>query len=373
MALAVTGDGAAPTAVTSAPEPAECSSREADQTARGCYIAAFSADLADEVDPRPAVQRIAALAWETGGFLLPNCHGIMHTVGRDYARDHGVSPATLMDYLPQTNDPGCPAGFAHGLVTAVAPDLDPADPAGAAATCAKARTRYQRYSCTHGFGHAFMRMHGDELEPALAMCRALGDNAAPDCAQGAYHDYWFAVAGLDDAKLEGDPVTDPRRLCASQSEQFVRPCWYRAFVDSRPDGFEVATAADFQDLCGGLGALQRESCITAASVIGPPDPEVQIGLCAELALADQASCVRGTKVQNLLGATVADYVELARTCDLLAAGARPGCYRWLGKTISVVTDGAFNRRGCPRLETPAARRACAAGAADMEGALVTFS
>ena len=96
----------------------------------------------------------------------------MHTVGRTYARDHGVTLATLMDFLPRTNDPGCSAGFAHGLVTGVAPRTP--QPGAAAAVCAQAATRYQRYSCVHGLGHAFMRINGDRLPPALALCRALG-------------------------------------------------------------------------------------------------------------------------------------------------------------------------------------------------------
>ena len=371
-ALALGGRDDRDRAADPAPTRGDCAELAADQ-ARRCYVAAFSAELVNEADPRAAVERITALAWDTGGFLLPNCHGIMHTVGREYAREQGVTLGTLMDYLPRTNDPGCPAGFAHGLVTAVAPAIDPADPAGAASVCVEAATRYQRYSCTHGFGHAFMRIHGEDLEPALAMCRALGTEAAPDCAQGAFHDYWFAVRGLDGARLEGEAVTEPRRLCAAQGAEFVRPCWYRAFVDVRPTGFEVASPADFEALCGGLQGLQRDACVTAASVIGPADPEIQIGICAELQPLDQPACVRGTKVQNLLGATVPDYVQLARTCDLLAARGATACYRWLGKTISVVTDGAFVRRGCPRLPTRLARRACAAGAASADEALVTFS
>ena len=154
-------------------------------------------------DPRPVVDTIADMAWSQGGFLLENCHGVMHTVGRRYARRAGVTLANLMNYLPQSNDPGCPAGFAHGLVTAVGPDIDASDPRRAAAVCGDAGTRYQRYSCTHGMGHAFMRIYADELRPALGLCRALGPQAAPDCAQGAYHDYWFAAIGADDAEAAG--------------------------------------------------------------------------------------------------------------------------------------------------------------------------
>lgn len=297
----------------------------------------------------------------------------MHTVGRTYARDTGVTPATLMEYLPRGNDPGCTAGFAHGLVTAVAPDIDPRRPREAAAVCGRAGTRYQRYSCTHGFGHAFMRVYDDRLGPALALCRELGPRAAADCAQGAYHDYWFAVAGADDAVLPDEAVTEPRELCSAQPRVFVRPCWYRAYVDNRPD-LPVRSARDLDALCAGLQALQREACMTAASVVGPPDPAAQLQLCADLADASDAeSCIRGTKVQNLLGYPVATYVELIGGCQLFIRRTRAACYRWLGKALAVLTDGAFRRAGCGRLPAGGPRRACVAGATTMDEALVTFS
>ena len=79
-----------------------------------------------------------------------------------------------------------------------------------------------------------MRLYEDQLEPALELCTALGARSAPDCAQGAYHDYWFAVVGADDATISADAITDPRQLCAEQPEAYVRPCWYRAFLENRP-------------------------------------------------------------------------------------------------------------------------------------------
>jgi hypothetical protein len=320
-------------------DPSECR-RLSDDSARACYARAFRAMVRADQEPGPVVEAIADMAWSQGGFLLENCHGVMHTVGRNYAREAGVTPATLMRYLPKSNDPGCPAGFAHGLVTAVAPDIDPSEPREAAAVCADAGTRYRRYSCIHGFGHAFMRIYDDRLRPALGLCRALGPGAAPDCAQGAYHDYWFAVIGADDASKPDRVVTDPRRLCGAQPEEFVRPCWYRAFVDNRPD-IEVDSADDLDALCDGLIGLQREACITAASVIGPPDPVAQLQICAGLpSSSDAAGCVRGTKVQNLLGYPTSAYVDLISRCPVFVGKARAACFRWLGKTLAVVTDGS---------------------------------
>ena len=84
------------------------------------------------------------------------------------------------------------------------------------------------------------------------------------------------------------------------------------------------------------------------------------------------SCIHGTKVQNLLGSSTATYVGVIRNCAVFRASARRACYFWLGKTLSVVTDGRFRRDGCPAL-SPAARAACVAGAKSMNGPLVTFS
>jgi hypothetical protein len=344
------------------------------RAATECLARKFQAAVDGRDDPRPTVQAIADLAWSEGGFLLTNCHVVMHTVGRTYARDARVSLATLMDYLPKSNDPGCSAGFAHGLVTGVAPNIDPSDPTEAAMACEDAGTRFQRYSCVHGFGHAFMRLYGDELEPALELCVTLGADAAPDCAQGAYHDYWFAVIGADDATLREQPITDPRRLCGAQPEEFVRPCWYRAFLETRPAGFQLEAPQDLEDLCEGLDGIQRGGCITGAAVIGPSDPAAQLRICADIgAPSDAAQCVRGTKVQNLPDSSTRDYVRLIEGCERFTADARPACYRWLGKALAVVTDGRFARSGCPELAGADARRQCRAGARTMNEALVTFS
>ncbi|MGH3072956.1 MAG: hypothetical protein ACRDNB_11920, partial [Gaiellaceae bacterium] len=366
--LTATDDGDEPPAAV---ELDGCRGLLADAS-RECLTRTFRAVVGELEDPRPAVAAIETAVRREGGFPLSNCHGVMHTVGRTYALDEGLTLAGLKDVLPRSNDPGCSAGFAHGLVTGVAPSIDVRRPQEAAAPCADAGTRYRRYSCVHGLGHAFMRIHGDRLGPALELCRALGEQA-PDCAQGAYHDYWFAVAGVDDAALPGAGETEPRALCGSQPPRFVRPCWYRAFVDNRPAGITVDSPEHLDVLCDGLDGLQRQACITAASVIGPPDPALQLQICAALEdPGDAASCVRGTKVQNLLGEPQAAFVDLIRRCDRFDATAERACYRWLGKTIAVVTDGAFADDGCPELESEA-ERLCRDGAASMDAALVTFS
>jgi hypothetical protein len=284
-----------------------------------------------------------------------------------------VKLATLMTYLPQANDPGCPAGFAHGLISGVAGQIDPQHPRRSEAVCNRAKTRYEQYSCIHGFGHAFMRLYSEQLTPALRLCDELGPAAASDCSGGAFHDYWFSVGGYDSTKAATPhPVTDPRKLCGAQKTVFVLTCWYRAFIDNRPPGYETRSAADMNRICTGLKGLQRSGCITAASVIGPPDPVDQLAICAHLRAADAVSCVHGTKVQNLLKYPIATHVDTIRHCDLFAGATRTACYEWLGKTIAVLTNGRFLTAGCPRLRADA-RKACAEGARSMNTPLVTFS
>jgi hypothetical protein len=368
---------AAPTTGTQPPSEtatlAGCREVADGDDARACYATALSALMRDADDPSAVLEEIAVEAYtEPSGRLLGDCHGLMHTVGREYAAAHDVTLESLMTYLPQTNEPGCSAGFAHGLVTGVAPQIDLSDPAASAAVCDETDTRYRRYSCVHGFGHAFMRLVREDLTEALRLCSEALGAEAPDCSQGAFHDYWFAAVGADDTSPPAELIEDPRELCGAQPDEFVRPCWYRAFVDDRPDE-PVESAEDILALCEGLEGLQRQACITAAAVVGPPDPNVQLSICADLAGEEAVSCIRGTKVQNLIASPPEDLVALLRGCDGFPAGTRQACYRWLGKVLSVLTNGEFDGYGCDSAPDAHARRACLQGAGESDEPLVTFS
>lgn len=373
---------AEPTSATSeaTPEPTAtgdlntCAGQVQDE-GRACYSRELAAIVNGAGDPLAAVEGITEAAYtDQSGFLLANCHGIMHTVAREYALRTGLKLEKLMDSLPRTNDPGCSAGYAHGLVTAVAPEIEQAGPKIALQLCAKSETRYQRYSCTHGFGHAFMRLNNEQIAPSLQMCDQLGEDAAADCSQGIYHDYWFAVNGLDSTAKPEDLVTDPRELCGAQPEQFVRVCWYRSFVETA-QGKRMESGEELDEACSGLADLQREACITGASVVGPADPTAQLEVCSGLeAASDVVACIRGTKVQNLAAYPIERSIDLIKACNTTFSGKLAiECDRWLGKTLGVVTDGEFRTTGCPELPTSQARRACLEGVKSMDGPLITFS
>jgi hypothetical protein len=323
-------------------------------------------------NPARELPRIDRYAHSVGGFLDANCHILMHPVGRRYARHIHLTLARLRDYLPRTNDPGCSAGFAHGLIMELGPQILRMGPQGAAAACRSASTRYQRYSCVHGLGHAYMRLYGELVAPSIAACSALGPEDAADCAQGAFHDYWISVAGLDQTKRPAHTTTSPRKLCGEQHGQFVRACWYRAYLE-RPPKHIPTSGRDLLALCRGLDGLQHQSCVTGASLIVSVDPFDQLAVCRELRGADAAGCVRGVRVPSVALSPLRDQVRLIKRCAGFDHAAQHACYSWLGEALNVIRNGGFADKGCGELKYSATRAACTAGARSYDGALETFS
>jgi hypothetical protein len=338
---------------------------------RSCLIDQATLLVEHTDDPANELPRIDAYVHSVGGWLQANCHVMMHSVGRRYGRKEHVTLTNLLNYLPKTNDPGCSAGFAHGMLIALGPQIQRLGPKGAAADCNRAPTRYQRYSCIHGLGHAYARQFNDFVDPALASCGKLGKNESLDCAQGVFHDYWIAVAGLDGTRRPTGTVTSPRKLCAAQPSRYVRVCWYRALLE-RPPPKTPSSAADLLATCRGLSSLQFAGCLTGASLIRSDDPLEQLRTCAGLDGSEAADCLRGLRVQTYALAPFSTKLGLIRACADVPS-AQGFCYGWLGKTLNVITNGSFETKGCPRLRYAATRAACVRGARSYEGALETFS
>jgi hypothetical protein len=106
---------------------------------------------------------------------------------------------------------------------------------------------------------------------------------------------------------------------------------------------------------------------------GPADPRAELAICTGVRSRDALSCIRGTKVTNMLSYDPRIYPILIGDCEHFQGSVQLGCDRWLGKALGVLTDGKFLETGCPLLATAAARRACAEGVKSMDGPLVTFS
>jgi hypothetical protein len=338
---------------------------------RACYIRRLLTEIEKSHDPANELPRIDRRVREVGGYVQSNCHMMMHVVGRMYARRQHVTLANLQRNLPRSNDPGCSAGFGMGLVMALGGEIGRLGPDGALQICRRAPTRFRSYTCIHSLGHAYMRLYHSQLAFALKACRTLPADAAPDCAQGAYHDYWFSAVGRDGTKRQRGGAASARSLCGRQIHDFVRPCWFRYFLELPPKRLP-ANAAGVRALCRGLAGIQRVGCVSAASLITSADPFRQMEICARLGGADVVSCLYGLSIQNLSDAAGARRVSLIERCGRLRPAARGACYEWLGTGLTVVTNGRFRHLGCPFIG-PGGRRPCLVGATRMNNALVTFS
>ena len=318
-----------------------------------------SALVGDTDDPRPAVAAIESAARREGGPVLANCHGVMHTVGRTYAVDGGLTLADLQDVLPRSNDPGCSAGFAHGLVTGVAPSIDPRRPREAAEVCADAGTRYRRYSCVHGSG---TRSCASTVTSCRRRWRSAGRSGrarrrtarrAPTTTTGS------PSPAPTRRRYRGSRHGPAHTLCRPAAG--VRSSLLVPRVRRRPAGRNRRStrAIHLDVLCRDLAGLQREACITGAAVIGPADPEQQLAVCAGLG----GPARRRRLHPRHEGAEPARRIDgllrsPRRPLRAFTGATRTACYRWLGKAVAVLTDGAFAREGCPLLERPRARRWC---------------
>ena len=171
--------------------------------------------------------------------------------------------------------------------------------------CADAGTRYQRYSCVHGFGHAFMRLYADQLGPALGLCSEARRGRGARLRAGRLPRLLVRGEGRRRRRrCRSTPMTDPRQLCGTQPAGFVRPCWYRAFLEIRPAGFQLETPQRPR------GPVRRPPWRAARRLhhggrgdrAGRPGRAARRSAPGSRSAADAASCVRGTKVQNLLEA-----------------------------------------------------------------------
>jgi hypothetical protein len=335
-----------------------------------CYVNGLLGEVERLGNPATGVPRIDGEVHEAGGFLEAACHSLMHEVGRTWARKHGVTLETLNRYVPRSNDPGCSAGFGMGVAMYLGPQLV-VDPRQVLTTCTQLPTRFREYTCVHGLGHAFMRGFHGYLPDAVTACNKLGVIPAPDCSQGAFHDYWISLGGGDGTERPEQADTDPESVCGAYS--YKRPCWFRYFWEREP-GKRVYTARDLLDHCDGEEGMQRAGCISGGSLLvsRERDPVDHARVCSELEGVDTYNCLRGLNVPALDG-KIFEQLRLIRTCGDLPTTTRWWCYSWIGRTLAVLTDGGFREHGCAQLEPEHAVVSCRAGGAHMWRPLRTFS
>jgi hypothetical protein len=253
-----------------------------------------------------------------------------------------------------------------GLVMGLGPQIIATGGKSALRVCDRLPTRMRQFTCVHSLGHALMRGYHESLFLAVGACTRLGAAAAPDCAQGAFHDYWIALRGADESTVPLHAVSSPRRLCAEPDyRSFAVECWYRYWVEQVP-GPVVQTARDVLRLCAGLDGGARVGCIAGAEKASIESPARQAEMCTHLSAADGLACLRGVANQAYAGEPRQERA-LFGVCTRMARGALAGCAAWLGQTFAVLENGRF---ACPG---GAVHAGCVAGARRWQRPLVTFA
>ena len=331
-----------------------------------CYERMLLQDIDRSGDPARELPRIDRRAKAAGTSLYANCHLYMHTVGRAWAREHHLTLARLQSVVPQSNDPGCSAGFGMGLVMGLGPQIIETGGRSALRTCERLPTRMGQFTCVHSLGHALMRGYHESLYLAVDACRKLGASAAPDCAQGAFHDYWIALRGADESTVPLQAVSSPRRLCAEADfRRYAVQCWYRYWVEKVPGPY-VQSAADVLRLCRGLAGGMRVGCIAGAAKDVVESPGAQARICTHMTARDALACLRGVGNQAFAGKPAQEHALFA-VCRRMPRGAVAGCAAWFGRTFNVLENGRF------RCAAGVLRAACDAGARRWRQPLVTFA
>jgi hypothetical protein len=347
----------------------QCEQIGLEQAKDTCYERLLLEDIDRSGDPARELPRIDARAKAAGTSLYGRCHMLMHVVGRRWAVEHRLTLDGLQAVVPQSNDPGCSAGFGMGLVMALGPSIISTGGRSAVTTCERLPTRLRQFTCVHSLGHALMRGYHETLALAVRACTRLGPAHAADCAQGAFHDYWIALRGADETQSPVHAVRSPRRLC-EQYARYALSCWYRYWIEQVP-GPALRTARDLDRVCAGLRDAQRAGCIAGASKDVYDTVQGQARVCSALAATDAVACMRGVANQALAGKPARE-VALFRSCLRFPGRAQGSCAAWLGKTFNVLENGRFAARGCPRV-VPSLRAECADGARRWTAPLVTFA
>ena len=180
----------------------------------------------------------------------------------------------------------------------------------------------------------------------------LGARFAPDCAQGAFHDYWISLRGADETTSPVHAVRSARSALRAYP-RFAMACWYRYWIEQAPAPVHPNAHGPART-CRGLSGAQRAGCVAGAGKAVCGAPVAQTRLCAKLPAGRCARVPPRRRKPGVRG-PAAGAARLIRECARMPRGRPPGCAAWFGRTFNVVSNGGFRAEGCRRLAAPAGR------------------
>jgi hypothetical protein len=245
-----------------------------------CYVRLLRLDIEQSGDPARELPRIDRRVRRVGGPIEAGCHVLMHQVGREYAQDHHVTLSTLQRFVPESNDPNCSAGFGMGLVMYLGPQILRSGGGAAVHACAQLPTRYRQYTCVHGLGHALLRAYHGSLGRPCARAAGCRRATRPTARRACSTTTGSRCAAPTGRRARATPSRRRGSICDGRYT-YVRPCWYRYFLE-QPLGLPIRNAADLRRACRGLRSIQRFGCISGATLELSSDPFEQMRACRSL-------------------------------------------------------------------------------------------
>lgn len=227
----------------------------------------LSSCLAELVESSPTTGTVTAAlarvrqALDTEEDTGMRCHDIVHEVGRAAGRSMDALEALAV------GDQLCQGGFVHGVVEEFGYHTDPATFADYLPELCEpyrndAGPGMPYYDCIHAAGHGAGNVISDDINSSLALCDALEERDAYDCAEGAYMSYVVRFkewrAGGAPEPRPADVLTDTQldTVC-DEATTYARSCYMRAgefWGQLRPTDFEYmlgrcAALVEHRDLC----------------------------------------------------------------------------------------------------------------------------
>lgn len=215
--------------VIAAPAP-ECTGAQALSSA--CLVARYEtltrtagaqAALADLVERR-----------KTNSYLDLACHQLTHVVGRTASQRLGAAAF-------REGSDRCASGYYHGVtegvMTAIGADriVDEAQ-----AVCGAFREdqgfSYLHYTCTHGMGHGFMAVFGNDVFQSLTGCEALAETwERQHCYSGVFMEN---LSSMDDPERPSIHLRpdEPLYPCTAVEDRYKAECYVKQTERKRPRG-----------------------------------------------------------------------------------------------------------------------------------------
>ena len=294
--------------------------------------------------------------------VLRSGHQLAHALGRTALVVSGNDASVIAQCRPIFA-----SGCYHGVVESYLQTRTHIDMGALGAMCESAGDARSGAigACMHGLGHGVVGAMAYDLDAALAQCDGL---AAPESAEACHSGAFMeainsafgkprlgasghahgASAGQTELRLL-DPQ-DPYAPCDRYSAPYADPCWgYQGFIVLRYAAFDAAAALD---LCNDAPGERASQCYRSVGFqltgLYQRDDGWIVEQCTRGDPSLQASCAAGAA--TALVAIDWSGSRAVRFCELSPASWKEACYRATGELLANVTDPSTSAALCETVD-----------------------